>query len=234
MTEFSSYLDFLINYNYINMDGTENAVKIMAQEIKKKGIEDKCYDDFLTFGSYEDPKITNLINLTALSELIYFIKSQLNISNKEIVYIHDHIGEFEKTIKGELKEYGIDIEFADSKQEIMLQLADNIASIARHSYDNAISIYKKREQWEEQSGWKMRLLARMIKKVSSKHISFTVPLNDWAAALCAEIMFDTKYPKKDRNNIHFNYYYGECLRRIFMSIGEQNCPIEDIVALLGK
>lgn len=73
--EFAEYLKLLIDYGYKNDEGVENAAAIMAQKILVEGIEDKCYDDFMTYGWYDNPKVTNLINLNALSELIHFIKS---------------------------------------------------------------------------------------------------------------------------------------------------------------
>lgn len=232
--EFSKYLKYLIDYEYIFDEGLENAIVTMAKRIIAEGIEDKCYDDFLTFGWYDNPKITNLINLTALSELIYFIKSQIDISNEEIVYVHDHIKEFEYTIQTELRNHGIDVAFADSKNEIMLQIVDNAVSIFRHAYDKGIAHIRVKEAWESQSEWDMKLLSRIIRKLSSKHISFTVPLSDWAAALCTEIMFSPKYPKKFRNNIHFNHYYQDNLIRIYYSIMSANRPMDEITGILQK
>lgn len=231
---FSEYLKFLIDYKYIYDEGPENAVVTMAEKIIEAGIEDKCYDDFLSFGWYDNPKITNLINLTALSELIYFIKSQFDISNQEISYVHDHIKEFEDTIHVELQDHGINIEFADSKNETMLQIVDNAVSILRHAYDKGIAHIKAKEMWEHQNEWDMELLARVIKKLSTKHISFTIPRSDWAAVLCTEIMFGAKYPKKYRNNIQFNYYYRESLIRIYSSISSANQSMDEIIGLLQK
>ena len=94
----------------------------MAQKILEEGIEDKSYDDFMTYGWYDNPKVTNLINLNALSELIHFIKSQLGVTNKDISFVHDHIKEFEEILREELRDHGIDMTFADSKQEVLLQV----------------------------------------------------------------------------------------------------------------
>lgn len=79
----------------------------------------------------------------------------------------------------------------------------------------------------------MVLLAR-VKKLSTKHINFTVPLSDWVAVLCTEIMFGAKYSKKYRNNIHFNHYYRECLTRIYSSISAANQSMDEIIGLLRK
>ena len=89
----------------------------------------------MTFGWYDNPKVTNFINLTALSELIFFIKAHIKEGNEKIIYIHDHIDEFEDTLHDELIEYGIDVIFKDSKQEVLLQIVDNVVSVLRHAYD---------------------------------------------------------------------------------------------------
>ncbi|MBR3963464.1 MAG: DUF3800 domain-containing protein [Oscillospiraceae bacterium] len=232
--DFSDYLNYLINYKYINFEGYENNVVLMARQIIDANEENEFYNDFLTFGNYDNPKITNLINLTALSELVYFIKSQTDISNKEIEYIHDHIKEFEDTFQNELSAFGINISFSDSKEETLLQVADNFISILRHAYDKGITHIQKKEMWEDKNKWDMELLSHVIRKTTHNHISFTVSLNDWAASLCVEKMFDSKYPKKYRNNINFNYCYQENLLKNYVSISENNHFLDEDIKLLEK
>lgn len=232
--EFLEYLKFLINYKYAQFEGPINAVVDMAKSIVKEKLIDKCYDDFMTFGWYKDPSITNLINLTALSELIFFIKAQVGKCNDGISYIHDRIKEFEDTFNDELHDHGINLNFADSKKETLLQLADNVVSILRHAYDKGIMHIKTKQQWYDQNEWDMKLLSKTIRRLSPKRISFTVPLCDWAAALCAEIMFSTKYPKKYRNNIHFNYYYQQNLLMIFDSINSNNRSMDEFLKILDS
>lgn len=45
----------------------------MANYIIKYGKEKDFYNDFLTYGSYDNISITNLVNFNALSELIDFL-----------------------------------------------------------------------------------------------------------------------------------------------------------------
>ena len=232
--EFTAYLKYLINYSYTNDEGAENAVAIMARKILDEGIEDKCYDDFMTYGWYDDPKVTNLINLNALSGLIFFIKSQLGANNKDIVFVHDHIKEFENTFQMELRDHGIDMTFADSKQEILLQVADNAVSILRHAYDKCILHHRNKEQWHEKSVWDMNLHSKAVRKISIPHIKFTVPICDWAASVSTAVMFDPKYPQKYRNNFNFNYHYQKNLITAFESISNSNRAMYDILELLKK
>lgn len=234
VAEFTKYLRFLVDYEYAHDEGTENAVVTMAQRILDEGGEDLFFDDFMTFGWYDNPRVTNLINLNAVSELIYFVKSQVVEGNKEIIYIHDHITEFEDTFQRELRDHGIDMTFADSKQEVMLQIADNAVSILRHAYDKCMLHHRDREQWYEENEWDMKLISRVVRKASIPHIKFTVPLCDWAASVSTAIMFSPKYPKKYRNNIHFNYYYQRILGDAFDAISDRNRSMEEIIEFLEK
>ena len=231
---FHEYLNYIINYEYQMYDVVENAVVTMATKILETHIEDKCYDDFLSFGWYENSKLTNVINLNALSELIYFIKAELNISNQSVTYIHDHILEFEETFESELKDCGIEVEFADSKDEPLLQIADNAVSILRHAYDRMITACKAERQWEETSAWDMKLLASVVNKMTVTHIKFTVPLCDWSVALCISQMFTLDYPPTRRNKMAFNIHYIETMSALQDSLTQAQRPMREVLDLLKR
>ena len=231
---FHEYLNYIISYEYQMNDVTENAVVIMASKILEAHIEDMCYDDFLSFGWYENSKLTNVINLNALSELIYFIKAELNIRNQSVTYIHDHILEFEETFKSELKDCGIEVEFADSMDEPLLQIADNAVSILRHAYDRMITACKAERQWEETSAWDMKLLASVVNKMTVTHIKFTVPLCDWSIALCISHMFTLDYPPMRRNKMAFGIHYIETMGALQDSLTQAQRPIREVLDLLKR
>ena len=232
--EYKKYLEYLMNYEYKDVDIEENAFCIMAQKIVEEGIEEKCYGDFLSFGWYDNPKITNLINLNALSELIFSLKMIYGKENQEFIFIHDHIEEYEETFVSELSGYGIKVTFADSKKEELLQIVDNFVSIMRHAYDKMINHYKSKNEWQETSAWDMKLSAKLIKKIGTNNIKFTVPLCDWCAALCTEIMFDISYPSNMRNNWHFNINYSQNMYRIYQSMHQTRLPIDYIIGKLKE
>lgn len=216
---YKRYLEFLVEYQYKNIDVEENAVVEMAKRI----LEDDpklFYDDFMTFGWYENPEQTNVINLNALAELIYVIKNAVGAKNEEIQYVHDQMEEFEETFKSELSEYGINISFADSKSAVPLQIIDNVVSVTRHAYDKMIGHIKAKKQWRGEAEWDMKLFSRVIRKLSVNHINFTVPVSDWSAALCMAEMFAPKYPKDLRNNFVFNSHYVENMHHIYGSLLE--------------
>ena len=216
------------------MDNKENAIVIMAEKILEEKFEENCYDDFMSFGWYDNPQITNLINLNGLSELIFSIKRDCEKRNEDIIYIHDHIEEFEETFKKELLECDIEMTFADSEQEELLQVVDNFVSIVRHSYDKMIGHYKDKNEWEKSSSWEMMLSAKLIKRVTTKNIKFTVPMCDWAAALCTVIMFDMSYPVNMRNNRKFNFYYIQNTERIYGFIQQMRLLQRDAMEILAR
>lgn len=216
---YKQYLAYLIGYDYRMINVKENDVVKTAKII----LEDEpelFYDDFMTFGWYDNPEQTNVINLNALAELIYAVKNTLGVHNCEIQYIHDNMKEFEETFKSELRGYGIEVSFADSKTEVPLQIIDNVVSITRHAYDKMIGHIKAKEQWQADAEWNMKLFSRVIRKLSVSRVNFTVPISDWSAALCMADMFAPQYPQNLRNNFVFNSRYIENTQHICRSLLE--------------
>ena len=214
---YKQYLTYLIEYDYQMFNVKENAVV----EASKKIIEDEpelFYDDFMTFGWYDNPEQTNVINLNALAELIYVVKNTLGLHNCEIQYIHDNMNEFENTFKSELHGYGIEVSFADSKALVPLQIIDNVVSITRHAYDKMTGHIRAKDQWQDSAEWDMKLFSRVIRKLSVSNVNFTVPISDWSAALCMTDMFAPQYPKNLRNNFVFNSRYIENTQHIYRSL----------------
>lgn len=222
------YLQFLADYNYLYMNPNQNAVKEMAKIMLEKGELQLFVDDFMTYGWYENPELTNVINLNAVSELIYSIKTKSKIDNNSIEFIHDHIFQFEDTIATELNPFDINISFADSKDEELLQLADNVASISYHAMVRMVNHFAKKEEWKQESEWDMTLVSSILRKLGQENIKFTMPIQDWSAALCVKEMFGPGYPKARRKNIFFNEMYKKAQYEIAYSINYFNCEDGEI------
>lgn len=221
---FKKYLKFLINYDYkffkdINGITIENSIIIFAKKILEDKLESYYVNDFMTYGWYSDKQITNLINLNCLCELIYFIKDDISNDNKEIEFIHDNIHEFEDVIKDELSKYNFNIRFEDSKKSVILQIADNVVSIFRHSFDKGISYCVNNTMWENDSLWDLELFSKLQRIISPNHIKYTISLPDMAASLSIMEMFSNSYPKEKRNNLFFNIFY----KRYFSIINSDLC-----------
>ena len=216
---FSKYLSFVINYDYkyfkdLTGKEIENAIIIFAKKIKEEKLEELFWEDFMTYGWYKNDTLTNLINLNGLYELIHFIKEESKISNDKLSFVHDNISQFEDTIKDEMSANKCNIIFKDSKEEILLQLADNFVSIFRHAYDKGVYYNKRKKLWDNDSLWDLELFSKLQQIVQVNHIKFTVSFQDWASSLCIKDMFSKDYPKKQRSNLFFNYFYMIYLNQI--------------------
>ena len=231
---FHEYLVYLKNYDYKYVTAEYNGIKLTAQAILDGENENLFYNDFLTFGWYENDKIANLINLNALSELISFVKMDTKEQNSEIEYIHDKIDGFESTMKSELLQFDINISFPHEKEPELLQLADNIASIYCHAYVKMKTLFSKKKEWDESSKWDMSLLSQLLSIIKHENIKFTVPIPDWAAALCIENMYSPSYPKAMRKNIFFNPMYLHKQQEISMHIAAFQSKSSSIQEVLNR
>jgi hypothetical protein len=127
-----------------------------------------------------------------------------------------------------LKPFDINVLFADSRDEELLQLADNIASISYHAMIRMVSHFSKKEEWKQESEWDMKLVSSILRKLGQDNIKFTIPIHDWSAALCVKEMFAPGYPKDRRKNIFFNDMYRKAQNEIAHSINCFNCESKEI------
>ena len=231
---FHEYLVYLKNYDYKYVTAEYNGIKLTAQAILDGENENLFYNDFLTYGWYENDKIANLINLNALSELISFVKMDTKEQNSEIEYIHDKIDGFESTMKSELLQFGINISFPHEKEPELLQLADNIASIYCHAYVKMKTLFSKKKEWDESSEWDMSFVSQLLSIIKHRNIKFTVPIPDWAAALCIEEMYRPSYPKIMRKNIFFNPRYQQKQQEIIRHISTFQSELSSIQKVLKR
>ena len=205
---------------------------MMAEKILINHNESAFVEDFLCLGSYENPNYTNVVNLNALSELIYTIKREKNLGNHHLELYHDVIDGFSNTFISELANFQISVSFSDSKDEVLIQMADNVASIFYKVMNEMVFIFENKKEWQHQNEWILTLASRLYNKISFNNIKFTVPIQNWAVAICVSRMFDAKYPKSMRRNLYFNQYYQDALYRIKNSIAKtdySNDYIKDIM-----
>lgn len=215
---FHDYLIFLTNYRYMYISKEQNGIQIMSEKILEMGDECKFYNSFLTFGWYKDKHITNLINLNALIELIYSVKLEKTKQNSDIYFIHDRIEEFEKVFVDELSSFNIQMSFLNSQDDLLLQLSDNITSLFCHAFTKVKGYFLNKKQWEASSEWEMKLLERLMRKLTNNNIKFTVPIPDWSMALCVQDMFADSYPPSARKNIFFNPKFDMYQLKIYQNL----------------
>lgn len=211
-----SFLVFLKNYNYkyLKSDGNTSFLMVV-NKILDEGYEENLYSDFMTYSWYDEKNKMNVINLTALAELIEVIKRENpDITNQDIIFIHDKIPEFETMFTNELSKLGIKVSFEDSKTNLLLQIADNAVSIMLKVFVETKKLFMSRTEWLQESEWLLTLTSTLLRKISISNIKFTVPVPDWAMMFCVRDMFSPEYPKMYRKNIYFNPMYNNWQERI--------------------
>ena len=213
-----SFLKLIVSFDYRFTPKSENPLIMMAEKILVDHNEALFINDFLSPGSYDNPNYTNVINLNALSELIFTIKKENNLSNQQLLLIHDAIDGFSDTFISELAAFQISVSFSDSRDEVLIQMADNVASIFYKVMNDMVSIFENRTEWHPENEWKLTIASRLFNKISLNNVKFTTPVQNWAVAICVGRMFEAKYPKNMRKNLFFNQHYQEALYKIKNSI----------------
>lgn len=229
----NTFLEFLTRYKF-KVLSKDSPLVSMAKDILEEDLADKFINDFITFGSYDNRKYVNVINLNSLSEMLLCIKDINNIGNKTLYVYHDEIDGFSNTMNAELKDYIPNLQFCKSTDNEMIQIADNIASISYKVINEMIKVFEKKEQWNEEKEWILTLASKVITKIGADNIKFTMPIQNWAVAMCVKVMFSPEFPKQNRNNIYFNPLYINAIQLIQQQIISNNISVEESINLLKK
>lgn len=229
-----SFLNLIVSFDYRFTPKSDNPLIMMAEKILADHNEVLFINDFLSLGSYDNPNYTNVINLNALAELIFIIKKENNLSNQQLVLVHDAIDGFSNTFISELAAFQISVSFSDSRDEVIIQIADNVASIFYKVMNDMISIFENRTEWHPENEWKLTIASRLFNKITLNNIKFTTPVQNWAVANCVSRMFDEKYPKNMRKNLYFNQHYQDALYNIKKSITATDFNNDFIKGIMKK
>lgn len=229
-----SFLKLIVSFDYHFTPKNNNPLIMVAEKILISHGESFFLNDFLCPGSYDNLNYTNVINLNTLSELIFTIKKENNLNNKQLVLIHDAIDGFSDTFISELANFQVSVSFSNSQDEALIQMADNVVSIFYKVLNDMVSIFENKTEWQPESEWKLTIASSLFNKISLNNIKFTVPVQNWALAICVSKMFDAKYPKNMRNNLFFNQHYQDALYNIGNSIAATNFNNDFIKGIMKK
>lgn len=192
---------YVANFNFQKIDARLNGYLEMAKLAITNG---EAFDFPLPLGCYLNPNYTNIINMTAVGESIVVLKLTYHIKNFEIHIIHDRIVEFENEFFDSMKPFNIDIQFRDSKDELLLQYADNVASIFRKCCSETVSIFESGKPWDISRSWFPTVYSKILQKLQYKNIKWDVSISDQVLPLCVQEMFADGFPVVLRND---NYFY---------------------------
>lgn len=231
---FERFLKSIIDHRYSGIPDEENLLIICAKYILDEGDYELYLSNILQHGSYENNKYINVINLNCLTELILQVKKDYGLVNEKLNIFHDKIDGYDQTFISELKPFDIKINFTDSKEEELIQMADNVVSIIAKCINECIKRFENKKEWKEDSAWIMEQYAKVIDKLTMQNIKFTLPVQNWAVSLCIRDMFKCGYPVNQRKNIYFNEYYANYMSLIYEDIYNQNFNIHEHLTLLKK
>ena len=209
------FLGFLANYSYSNQENLY--LPQMVRLILENELEEDVLDNLIGVSKYIGTASKNIVNLSTLSEFIFMLKHEAGptLRNECLNINHDKIDGFSKVFQKELAPYGINLNFIDSTDSIFIQIADNVASIYCKVINQMVSIFENNKQWDKDSEWMLELTSKLFNKINTDNIKFTLPIQNWAVALCVKDMFSLSYPKVNRTNLHFNNLYLSNISRIF-------------------
>ncbi|MCX0370550.1 DUF3800 domain-containing protein [Clostridium perfringens] len=227
-------LNLILKLNFKYIPDYNNPLKLKAIHIIDNEEYDSILSGFMTFGWYDNDKYINLINLNALCEIIFSLKSTYNLSNTNIEFFHDKITGFDKTFLAELEPLGVNLNFVDSEDEELIQIADNIVSIVAKCVNRTIEIFEEKKEWYSDSEWILTQYSNVLNIIGLNNIKFTIPMCNWAVSGCVKDMFAKGYPKYARKNIYFNKYYSDYFKFIYDSIFEKYMPDESIIEWMNK
>ena len=164
------FVKYLVEYPYDKFDKETNAYLMSASEMLKVYGEEEEMPEFplpKRKGVYLNDNVTHLINLNALGETLLSLKILYGISENELELCHDHIIEFEDEFFDTLKD--VNLRFSDSKEEILLQYADNVASVFRRIYTETTEIFGSGKQWDTKNRYFPKKLSEIMNIITEKN-----------------------------------------------------------------
>lgn len=191
---------YVANFDFQKIDRRINGYLAMANAVLQKGT---ALNFPLPFGCYTNPSYTNIINLTALGETILAVKEKLGIQSEDISIVHDHIKEFEKEFLDTFQITNIQLDFCDSTDDLLLQYADNVASIFRKCCAETIRLFMNGQQWDPAQNWFPTFYAKLLRKISYTNVKWDMAISDQVLPLCVKDMFGEEYPVTMRNDQQF-------------------------------
>lgn len=228
------FLEIVIANTYTIIPNESNPILINAKAILEDGNFHLWIDDILTYGSYENPNYNNLINLNCLSELVIALKYQSDLTNSELKLHHDKIDGYDKTFLSELKSTNIELDFLDSKQDELIQIADNVVAVFAKCVNEVTKRFELKKEWKSESQWIMEQYSSLLSVLGIHNIKFTIPIQNWAVSLCVRDMFNKDYPKSNRCNLYFNQYYSYYTQLIITDLDTKDFTFHNGLDLLNR
>lgn len=186
------FIEYVISYDYKECITSQLEIQIRDEFVglvkafydQGEGYIEKLKDDIVAESIRIDKKSrNNIVNLTALGETILLYKLNKGASNRNMKIYHDNIETVQKYMDYYLKKADIDLEFIDSKNNLSIQLADNVASIMGKFINNILPIQSDnsiKTALSKDKEWTRSNLSKIFNTVDKKNIKMVIHLREQA------------------------------------------------------
>lgn len=141
------FLEYLISFPYEKLDRNDYNLYIAFAKLM---LENKDYGEFpLTYEAYSCKNTVNFVNMTALGETLLSLKHLHGVDMSKTEIYHDNLMGYEEEYNQSFEDNKIHINFVDSKENELVQLADNISSIYRKCFEKSFEAFRCNKQWTE-------------------------------------------------------------------------------------
>ena len=186
------FIEYVISYDYKECITSQLEIQIRDEFVslvkafydQGEGYIEMLKDDIVAESIRIDKKSrNNIVNLTALGETILLYKLNKGSSNRSMKIYHDNIETVQKYMDYYFKKVDIDLEFIDSKNNLSIQLADNVASIMGKFINNILPIQSDnsiKTALSKDKEWTRSNLSKIFNTVDKKNIKMVIHLREQA------------------------------------------------------
>lgn len=205
------FLSYLISFPYKKLHRNDHNLYVA---FAKRMLEKKEYGEFpLVYETYSCKNTVNFINMNALGEILLCLKYQDNIDINNTKIYHDNLSGYEDEYNQTFESSDIHIDFVDSKENELIQLADNVSSIYRKCFEKSFEAFRQNKQWIDNI-WFSENYSKMINRIDMSHIKMVTQISDWVLPFVVRDIFGTKHNfyQENKNKFWILFcYYKKCI-----------------------
>lgn len=203
------FLEYLISFPYEKLDRNDYNLYIAFAKLM---LENKDYGEFpLTYEAYSCKNTVNFVNMTALGEMLLSLKHLHGVDMSKTEIYHDNLMGYEEEYNQSFEDNKIYINFVDSKENELVQLADNISSIYRKCFEKSFEAFRCNKQWTDNI-WFTENYSRIINTIGMEHIKMDTQISDYVLPFVIRDIFGNEYGQFEQNKEKFwglFYFYKE-------------------------
>lgn len=123
----------------------------------------------------------------------------------------DNLMGYEEEYNQSFEDNKIHINFVDSKENELVQLADNISSIYRKCFEKSFEAFRCNKQWTDNI-WFTENYSRIINTIGMEHIKMDTQISDYVLPFVIRDIFGNEYGQFEKHKEKFwglFYFYKE-------------------------